>query len=166
MILKSIVDIENELINEFSCGNRDLDLFLKKHAFKNDQIGYGKTFVGIENNQIIGFFTLCSASIKFESLPKGNVSSLPRYPIPCIRIARLAVKKEMQNKGYGKLLLKEALLKIIYASATIGIRLVVVDAKETAKFFYAKYGFQPLIEEESTLFLEIETIINAYKLSK
>ena len=163
MILKSIKDIDREQLNSFSCGINQLDEFFKKHALKNDSNGYGKTFVLEEKNKVVGFFTLCRAQIKFETYPNPTQELLPRYPIPCIRIARLAVLKEKQGKGYGKELLKQAFLKIIGAAISVGVKLVLVDAKETSKSFYEKYGFRLLLNGTLTYYLPLNTIIEAIK---
>ena len=161
MKIISINGIVQEQLKDFSCGNKDLDNFLKKFALRNDQNGYGKTFILEDKNEIIGFFTLCSSSIRFEELPLKQSVSLPKYPVPCIRIARLAVNKIYQGKGYGRELLKQAFLRILSASSTIGIRLIVVDAKETSASFYEKYGFERLNSNGMTYYLLLDTLISA-----
>ena len=163
MILKSVTEYNGEFLKTFSCGNKSLDRFFNFYSQNNDIMGYGKTFVLENNGEIIGFFTLCSAQIQFQSYPSTDKNALPKYPIPCIRIARLAVSKTHQGKGYGKLLLKEAFLKIIDASKTVGIFLVIVDAKESSANFYIHYGFEKLIEGSLTFFLNLETIKKAIK---
>lgn len=166
MILKSIHLVEDSLINTFSCGNKDLDKFFKKYAKDNDTAGYGKTFVLFDEEKLVGFFTLCSAQIRFDSFPYSFEENLPKYPIPAIRIARLAVDAKMQKKGYGKELLKEAFYKIVNASQTIGIKIVVVDAKESSKSFYEKYGFIKLVDDRLTYCIHIQTIIDATNANK
>ena len=161
MILKSIHLVEDSLINTFSCGNKDLDKFFKKHAKDNDAAGYGKTFVLFDEEKLVGFFTLCSAQIRSDSFPYSFEENCPKYPIPAIRIARLAVDAKMQKKGYGKELLKEAFYKNVNASQTIGIKIVVVDAKESSKSFYEKYGFIKLVDDRLTYCIHIQTIIDA-----
>jgi len=163
MILKSINEVSEKALNSFFCGNSELDRFLSKYALRNDQNGYGKTFVLEDNKKLIGFFTLCSSSIKFEEFPTTNGHLLPRYPIPCIRIARLAVEERFQRKGYGKELLKQAFLKIIDVSTTVGVRLIVVDAKETSKKFYEKYGFTHLKVDKLSYYILLDTVIEAFK---
>ena len=163
MTLDTIQNVSKEELDSFSCGNKDLDNFFKKYAIGNDSNGYGKTFIVRDKNELIGFFTLCSASIKFEEFPSDGTSKLPRYPIPCIRIARLAVQKRKQGNGFGKELLKFAFLRILNVSSTIGIRLIVVDAKETSTTFYEKYGFQKLLNNKLTYYLPIETLKKAIK---
>ena len=161
MIVKSIKDVNESELLTFSCGNDDLDNFLVKHALSNDEAGYGKTFLLEDHNQIVGFFTLCSSSIKYDEFPTSGHHLLPRYPIPCIKIARLAIRKNLQGKGYGKEMLKQAFLRILTASETVGVRLVVVDAKESSASFYEKYGFQKLLNNKLSYYLLLDTIKEA-----
>ena len=163
MNLKTIYEVEENKIKSFSCGNSDLDKFLSKYALINDRNGYGKTFLLEDNGNIVGFFTLCSSSINFDEFPTENSHLLPRYPIPCIRIARLAVQKNEQGKGYGRELLKQAFVRILSVAATVGVRLVVVDAKESSKSFYEKYGFARLKNDKLSYYLLLDTVVEALK---
>lgn len=161
MIIKSINDVSKKEIDAFSCGNNDLDYFLKKYALTNDKNGYGKTFLLKDDNELVGFFTICSSSIKFDEYPNYEKVVIPKYPIPCIKIARLAVKLSKQGKGYGKELLKQAFLRILNVADTIGVKLIVVDAKKGSSKFYEKYGFNRLKNDGLSYYLLIDTIKQA-----
>lgn len=163
MKVVGISEVSQNKIDSFSCGNIELDRFLRKNALINDLNGYGKTFLLENNAEIIGFFTLSSFSIKFDEYPNVEGEKLPKYPIPCIKIARLAVNKKYQKQGYGKQLLKQAFLKILSVSDTVGIRLIVVDAKESAINFYTKYGFEQLENGKSSYYLLLNTLKDAIK---
>ena len=161
MILEPISSVETGQINNFTCGNKDLDRFLKCYALENDNNGYGKTFLLLDEKEVVGFFTLCSTSIAFKDFPGELSQNLPRYPIPCIKIARLAVSKSRQGIGIGKELLKQAFIKILNVSLTVGIRLIVVDAKETSASFYEQYGFERLSTDSLSYYLSIDTLKKA-----
>lgn len=161
MILKSIRDINQSLLKDFSCGNKELDRYLKVFALENDINSYGKTYILLDDDIVVGFFTLSSASIRFEEFPKSLANNIPKYPISSVRIARLAVNKDKQGLGYGKELLKQAFIRILEVSETIGVRLIVVDAKETSISFYEKYGFQQLENKKLSYFLLIDTLKKA-----
>lgn len=150
-------------IDGFDCGSLALNSFLKRYAKQNDEKGIGKTFLGIEGKEVVGFFTLSTAQIEFSEIPLNVAKGLPRYPIPAIRIARLAVSKSLQGQGIGEALLREAFLKIVIASEIAGVFFVLVDAKESSKGFYERFGFTPLIQYPSTYFLSVSTIKKAMK---
>lgn len=55
---------------------------------------------------------------------------------------KLAVTKDKQTKGYGTILLVDAIQKTLHVSHTMGIARLFVDAKdEAAKKYYHQFGF-------------------------
>ena len=66
---------------------------------------------------------------------------LPRYPeIPAIRIGRLAVKRDFQGAGLGRILVLNAIRRCCVSE--IAWALLLVDVKnERVKNFYAKMYF-------------------------
>ena len=103
-----------------------------------------------------------SGHVSSQALPQEYRH--PLYPVAIARIARLAVALEYQKQGIGKLLLHDALQKIMRVAETIGIYAVVVDAKDKeAKQFYQQYGFIPLQNSALTLVISLSTIQQAIK---
>ena len=93
---------------QFSCGNEELDVFLKKYAAQNQRIGQSTTHVLVNTErreEILGFITLCSSALSIEDLNPSDLRRLPRYPIPAIKIARLAVSSRFQGNKVGSALL-------------------------------------------------------------
>ncbi len=115
----------------------------------------------------MGFATVAAASIELSQLPRRVRSGLPRYPIPALRLGRLAVSETDQRKGIGRALLAEVLGLAVAQSQASGCFGVLVDAKDGAKPFYEKHGFEVLVAEEGVLssttpmFLHIKTILAA-----
>ena len=65
-------------------------------------------------------------------------------PIPIVLLGRLAVDRAWQGKGLGGDLLRDAVLRVLAAGETIGVRAILVHAiSPEAKIYYEKYGFQP-----------------------
>ena len=143
----------------FDCGNENLNRYIRTHARENDINNLSKTYICEDNGIIVGFVTLCNAQIEFEMMPTQYKALNPKYPIPAIKIARLGVDVNQQTKGYGKALLWFALRKIMQVASIVGTKFVVVDAKDEAKGFYEKYGFELLAD--STYILPIETLIKS-----
>lgn len=151
----------------FNCGVTELNDFIRKFAFQNQNKGYSKTYVATENDntKIVGYYTVTSAEIDVNSLP-NNIKH-PGYPVSSSRICRLAVDKKHKGKGLGNILLKDALSKIIRASEIIGIFSVIVDAKDdSAKEFYKRYGFVEFKNEPMMLFFSVKTIEKAFKIAQ
>jgi GNAT superfamily N-acetyltransferase len=147
----------------FDCGIPELNEYLKKYAKQNDKRGIAKTFVAItefDNPDVAGYYSVSMAEIKRESLPENYRKKVPRYPVPAMRIGKLAVDRSMQGRGLGRELLMESFRKAIRFSSEVGIFAVTVDAKNLpAKQFYLQYGFIPLEDDELSLFTPIATII-------
>ena len=77
-------------------------------------------------------------------MPAARRKGLPSYPLPALRIARLAVDERVHGQGVGAELLKQALIIARKTAAAVGCVGVVVDAKEDAIAFYVRYGFEPM----------------------
>lgn len=162
------MDIKVELLDrthnrdKFDCGIEELNTFLKKHSFQNQKNHINKTFIAVESSvknekNILGFYTLSTGQISFDSLPLEIKH--PKYPVSIARLARLATDLKYQGQGIGGFLLHDALQKIKIASEMIGIFAVVVDAKDIkAKSFYQHYGFISLQDTDLTLCLPMKIL--------
>jgi predicted N-acetyltransferase YhbS len=144
----------------FNCEVSALNLFLQKYALTNNQNNSVKTFVATNNeNQVIGYYSLVAASVEHLQVPPRIKKGLGKYPIPVILIARLAVDINYQKIGLGKGLLKDALLRCLSVQSQIGVRAILVHAKdEKAKQFYQKFGFESSPIDEYHLYLLIKDI--------
>lgn len=150
---------DKQRLKDFDCSVEQLNVYLSRFARKNDSLGIGRTFLALEDDgSIAGYFTLATAQVRFEEIPENLVSKLPKYPIPALRIARLAVRRDLQGKGMGKMLLKEAFRRIVLVSENTGLKFIIVDAKEPSKSFYEKYGFIRSKDNGLCFFLPIETV--------
>jgi GNAT superfamily N-acetyltransferase len=93
---------------------------------------------------IAGFATVSPSEIVAASLPPGTSKKLPRYPLPVLRLARLAVDERAKGGGVGGLLLRSVLGLAQQLSEAVGCVGVVVDAKPEAVRFYERLGFAKL----------------------
>lgn len=165
MIIIPIQEASKSFLKHFDCGEDLLNTYLKQYALKNDVNGIAKTFLCVNDDKtsLIGFFSLSSANIQFEEYLEKRLDNIPHYPIPCVRIARLAVAKEYQAHGIGRYLLKECFLRLLLISKTIGVHLIIVDAKESSTGFYEHYGFNLLKKDSLTYFIKLSVVEKAFK---
>ncbi|GAB7026581.1 GNAT family N-acetyltransferase [Geotalea toluenoxydans] len=147
----------------FDCGVPELNVFLKATARQHGEKGISRTFVLTEEDtRILGFFTLTLGEIQVDRLPAGYVKKYPAHGLPAVRLGRLAVSRRHQGKGYGELLLAEAIHRTIIIADHAGLIGLFVDAKDdNAKSFYERYGFMPLPSHPLHLFLPIATLRTA-----
>jgi GNAT superfamily N-acetyltransferase len=156
----------------FRSGDADLDSFFQKYAWQNQfRHHIGNTYLAVER-RILGFMTVSVSSMEFERLPADLKRKLPRYPIPVLRVARLAISEDAQGQGIGRRLMRAAFAMAIELRAKLGCAGVVVDAKRGAESFYSSFGFEPLeiiegeLQEKPTprpMFLAIREVESAIK---
>lgn len=148
----------------FDCGVSALNEFLQKTARQHRDKGLSNSFVLLDEHspqRILGFFTLSFLEVEAVCLPEKYSRKLPRSSrLPAAKLARLAVDKSSQGKGYGDLLLADAIKRILTTIKESGaITGFFVDAKdEKAKRFYLRFGFIPLQDDHLKLFLPLETL--------
>lgn len=130
---------------QFRSGDPDLDRFFHRFAGQNQfRHHLGVTYVAVEDRRILGFATVAPGHVEIEGLPATARAKLPRYPLPVLRLARLAVDASATGGGLGKTLLRFVLGLAARMADDYGCVGVIVDAKPGAVDFYAKYGFIPI----------------------
>jgi GNAT superfamily N-acetyltransferase len=146
----------------FDCGEGALNDFLRRHARKSHELGGAKTFLAIDEEsekKILGFYSLCPASVAYSRTPEIVRRGLARYEVPGFRLARLAVDRRFQGRGLGGQLLLAAGLRCLLASSEVGGVVLVIDAKsERAARWYSSYGAIPLTDAPLTLMLPLATM--------
>ncbi len=126
----------------FASGDEVLDLFFHKYAGQNQFRHYlGVTYVAVRERRVLGFATVAPSQIDIDDLPVAARKKMPRYPLPILRLARLAVDRSAQSHGLGSQLLRFVFKLGAKMADDYGCAGVVVDAKPDAINFYAKYGF-------------------------
>ncbi|MDR3073339.1 MAG: GNAT family N-acetyltransferase, partial [Deltaproteobacteria bacterium] len=129
--------------------------------------GFATAVVGFataEPEHVVGYYTLCAASVTLTELPEGLRRKLPRYQaVPAIRLGRLAVASAWQNRHVGTLLLIDA-LKRAY-NYELAWALFLVDAKnEHVERFYKKFFFKPFLDRPQSLWMhrkQLKRLISA-----
>jgi GNAT superfamily N-acetyltransferase len=128
----------------FQSGEEALDRFFRKYAGQNQFRHYlGVTYVAVEDSRVLGFATVAPGQLDVEELPAATRKKMPRYPLPILRVARLAVDRSAQSRGLGTQLLRFVCRLAGKMADDYGCAGIVVDAKPEAVSFYAKYGFVP-----------------------
>ena len=157
--------------SSFQSGDEQLDLFFRRYAGQNQfRHHIGTTYVAVESATILGFSTVTVGHVEIETLPPGLRKKLPDYPLPVLRLARLAVDRNAQGKGVGEHLMRTVFSVAIELREKLGCVGVVVDAKQGAENYYSRYGFVELeviegaVEERPSpkpMFLPLSAVIQA-----
>jgi len=162
---------ESDDRSTFRSGDIELDRFFARYAGQNQfRHHLGVTYVAVEGSGIRGYATVAPGNVEGEHLPAVIRRRVPRYPIPVLRLARLAVAESARSAGLGSALLRHVFIMALKMSGDFGCAGVVVDVKPAALEFYKRFGFSPLevtagrLEtrpESTAMFLPLELIARA-----
>ena len=143
----------------FACGEPTLDAYLQQQAAQHHRDGIATTHVLVNDAQpsrILGYYTLSAAQLLLTDLQDADRRHLPRYPVPAVRMGRLAVANQERRKGNGALLLAHAVARCLELRGQLGVRVLLVDAlNEPAAAFYRAFGFRPATSEARSLYLPL-----------
>jgi GNAT superfamily N-acetyltransferase len=146
-------------VEAFDCGREELNQYLLRYAWQNQQAGGSLTYVGIVGDAVIGFHTLAAGQVTYDDAPERLTKGLARHPVPIMLLARLAVDRRWQNQGVGKALLRDAMQRTLQAADIAGIRALAVHAKdEEAKRFYEHFDFAPSPSDPMHLFVLLKDV--------
>ena len=146
---------------EFSCGNDRIDSYFREVVSQDVKRDYATCFVAREvaTDRVAGFYTLSSSTVPLNDVPEPLAKKLPRYPaVPAVLIGWLGRHTDYAGQGLGEALLFDAIAKV--ATSPVGAHAIFADAiDDEAAAFYRAFGFMPLIERPSTLYLPVATAL-------
>jgi GNAT superfamily N-acetyltransferase len=147
-------------LDSFDCGKDDLNRFLKRQAWSNQQAHSAQTYVLAKDLRVLGYYSLAAGSIAHEEATERVKKGLARHPIPVILLARLAVDISIHGQGVGSALLKDAMIRTAQAADTIGARAVLVHAQDdNAKAFYKHFTFEVSLSDPYHLLLIMKDLL-------
>lgn len=143
----------------FACGKPTLDAYLQQQAAQHHRDGISTAHVLIddaESARLLGYYSLSAAQLLLSDLQEPDRKRLPSYPVPSIRMGRLAVSRSEQGKGHGDYLLAHAVARCLGLREQLGVRVLLVDSMhEKAASFYRVYGFREATAKSNTLYLPL-----------
>ena len=129
-------------VQRFDCGAPPLNEYLRRQALPDQQAGKSRTYVAFVGIGVIAYFSLAAASVEPDAAIARVGKGQGGQSIPCVLLARFAVDVDYQGHGLGQAMLMEALRACLRAADVIGVRAVLVHAKdESTRDFYERYGF-------------------------
>lgn len=169
VVIRALQGSEKKHRKAFDCGNADLNHYFRQYAWTNRNKPTGTHWVAINSEGFpLGFVVFAIGSVERAELPTD--ANYPDYPLPILRLARLAVDKTAKGMGIGGKLMKrifQQAVKLIEQGGCVG---VVVDAKPESISYYERYGFKPFTTvvsgatpETTPMFLDIRYIQDAMK---
>ncbi len=142
---------------EFDCGIPELNHYLARFATQDRRRNLSQVYVLIDTGKpahVLGYYTLSAAHIEINQLSERERRRLPLYPVPCFRMGRFAIQRDVQGEGLGKHLLGCAVNRCLKARREVAAYALVVDAKDAkAKSFYEHFGFIAFTDAVLSLYL-------------
>jgi predicted GNAT family N-acyltransferase len=123
--------------------------------------GYGISSVFILTDSarpeyILGYYTLSAAEVDAARLAEADRKKLPRFPVPCFRMGRLACRADQRGRRLGKLLVGCAVDRCLKARQQVAAYALIVDAEDdSSAAFYVHFGFKPFLDAKRTLCLPL-----------
>jgi ribosomal protein S18 acetylase RimI-like enzyme len=152
----------------FSCGVEQVDNYFQKTANKLARAGNVRLFVMVSpQNELIGFYALNAHMVDYRELPARYARTRPGHgSIPAAYISMIGRDRRFGGKGFGAILLADALKRIAAAADAIGIAVVMLDVLDCGdpkkvknrKAIYEDFGFMPLASNPLRMFLPVETV--------
>ncbi|MFB8790913.1 MAG: GNAT family N-acetyltransferase [Potamolinea sp.] len=163
MVLKiEPLDSRRHIRSNFCCGKDSLDNYIHKQASQDLKRRVSTVFVLIDDPEfdVLAYYTLSTYTVDITVLGAAFAKGLPRYPfLPATLLGRLAVENRQKGKGFGELMLVDALTKALNASTQVGSLGVIAEAlDESACNFYIKYGFQQFRQNPMKLYFPMKTV--------
>ncbi len=144
-------------LDGFDCGKLALNDWLMRHARQSQDSGSAKTFVVLDDDRLVGYFSLTVGQVDVVDAPERVVKGMGHYPVPVVILARLAVSTQDQGRGIGFGLLQDAIRRTVLIAEQAGIRAMLTHPidDEAAKF-YTRFGFvaSPLRDSQLLLLLK------------
>ena len=143
----------------FNCGVPALHDYLRRYATQDRRRNISQVYVLVDSDkpdQVLGYYTLSAAQVDSEEIANDERRRLPRYPIPCFRMGRLAIANDSQKSGLGKIILGCAVDRCLQARYEVAAYALIVDAlDESAKAYYVHFGFIPFADKPFSLYLPL-----------
>jgi GNAT superfamily N-acetyltransferase len=138
--------VESVAVLSFACGDPNLDRFIMtEEAAAFEEAGLGRSYLVFHDGTLVAYYTLSNDSLRIEYLDAGT--SLPR-PVeqqvdafPAVKIGRLAVARDWQNRGIGRHLISMIALEATLQGRRSGVRFLILEAMPESVAFYRKCGF-------------------------
>ena len=115
----------------FACGDEEVTRFLREKAWQDQERDLSRTLVLVDEKtnaqRIVGYHTLVMTQVRQKEIPHDK--PLIKRAIPVILLGQIGIELSFQGQGWGDLLLTDAQAKVDQISTKIGLRALMLDAR-------------------------------------
>jgi hypothetical protein len=149
--------------SSFDCGSEQQTNWLRRYALTAQQARTARVYVSCRANglKVAGYYALSAGQVLPPDATPRLAKGTSRHPIPIIVLGRLGLDVGEQGHGLGSALVRDALLRVVTAASTIGVRALLIHAETTrAAAFYRRLdpAFEPSPTDPLDLVLLVKDI--------
>lgn len=155
----AVEEIDEALVSGFSCGNDAMDDWFLSKALNWCYLGFCQVHVAVDEDGVVGFFSLSPTQIEPESLSRKLKDGKTRMGHPGLLLGGIAVRSDLQrsSRRVGALLLEHAVCEAYEVSKIIGGRFIVLDAKtDELCAWYGEHSFKSLKDSRHRMVLPVK----------
>jgi GNAT superfamily N-acetyltransferase len=155
---------EHHDVEDFTCGEKALDLWLRGHALANQVRDLSRTYVLIDDaDRIVGHYSLTMGGVVPSDLPRRYGRGLPAIEIGMALIGRFAIATAAQGRGLGRDLLIDAIRVAATAGELVAARFIAVDPLNAqARAFYTAFGFRDIpTDPQDRMYIRLDEVADA-----
>ena len=131
-LLFKIID-KSSKIDDFDCGDDDINYFLKNLAIPNQYRKLSNTYIFCieEDERVVAYL-----SILASQLNTGDARIYGIDKIPIVLLGRMGVDKNFRSNNIGRAMINIAVKKALEASKLIACRLLLIETSLNMKSYY------------------------------
>jgi len=157
----------SQAISQFTCQDKDVEMFLKNKAFDFERRDKSRTYLIFNDDggggTLVGYFTISLNALPFrESVAKNSIKRIDGFSkdvkaVGIILIGQFGKDCNLAKNIKGKDLLEICLRTIKKAKNIVGGRFVMLECLDVQQVvsFYKTNGFQPLQFDENDKYLQM-----------
>lgn len=156
LLLKLIDSSDN--VDDFDCGDDDINYFLKNLAIPNQNRKLSNTYIlySEESNLIVAYFSILASQIN-----TGDARIYGIDKIPIVLLGRMGVEKKFRGNNIGRSMINAAIRKALEAGQLIACRLLLVETSKGMKSYYLEkinLGFECFRDRKTISLLVIDLL--------
>jgi len=145
-LLLPLPEVDSRFVDQFDCGTDSLNDFLRNDAltFHNERLGFTTCVFHQDFPELVAYYTLANDSIQLSPTEIGDLgvnTATPPKLVPCVKLGKFAVHRDVQGQGNGKTIMRLIVDDILASNSHSAARILVLDSLYNQTGFYERCRF-------------------------